>query len=120
MAQKPHLLGFQAQCSFGEVANCSCAVQEEAEAQGLSQVAMMDPIADLKLNSLDIVDAVRERQALLQVQPTARCARLSKTSLTISEISTSATSLQPDLCLQDPAMSGDLQPSDKRCRNQCP
>lgn len=27
----------------------------------------MDPVADLKLNQLDIVDAVRERQALLQV-----------------------------------------------------
>lgn len=26
----------------------------------------MDPIADLKLNGLDIVGAVRERQALLQ------------------------------------------------------
>ena len=38
----------------------------------MAQVAMMDPIADLKLNSLDVVDAVRERQALLQVQPSAR------------------------------------------------
>ncbi len=28
---------------------------------------MLDPIADLKLNQLDIVDIVRERQALLQV-----------------------------------------------------
>ena len=42
-------------------------LQEEAEAEGASQPAMMDPIADLKLNQLDIVDAVRERQALLQV-----------------------------------------------------
>ena len=48
-------------------------MQEEAEAQGSSQAAMMDPIADLKLNSLDIVDAIRERQALLQVQPIASC-----------------------------------------------
>ena len=29
---------------------------------------MLDPIADLKLNQLDIVDMVRERQALLQVR----------------------------------------------------
>lgn len=42
-------------------------LQEEAEAEGASQPDMMDPIADLKLNQLDIVDAVRERQALLQV-----------------------------------------------------
>ena len=28
---------------------------------------MLDPITDLKLNQLDIVDIVRERQALLQV-----------------------------------------------------
>ena len=28
---------------------------------------MMDPIADLKLNQIDIVDTVRERQALLHV-----------------------------------------------------
>ena len=28
---------------------------------------MMDPITDLKLNQLDIVDIARERQALLQV-----------------------------------------------------
>ena len=66
------LLGFQALGTSEELARCSCAVQEEAEAQGLSQVAMMDPMADLKLNSLDIVDAVRERQALLQVQPSAK------------------------------------------------
>lgn len=42
-------------------------MQEEAEAEGAAQPAMMDPVADLKLNQIDIVDAVRERQALLQV-----------------------------------------------------
>ena len=34
---------------------------------GSGQPPLMDPVADLKLNQLDIVDAVRERQALLQV-----------------------------------------------------
>ena len=42
-------------------------MQEEAESEGLSQPPMLDPITDLKLNQLDIVDIVRERQALLQV-----------------------------------------------------
>ena len=41
--------------------------QEETDAEGAGQPAMMDPIADLKLNQIDIVDTVRERQALLQV-----------------------------------------------------
>lgn len=35
----------------------------------------MDPITDLKLNQLDIVEAVRERQSLLQVLPHAGCLR---------------------------------------------
>ncbi len=43
------------------------ASQEETDAEGAGQPAMMDPIADLKLNQIDIVDTVRERQALLQV-----------------------------------------------------
>ncbi len=42
-------------------------MQEEAESEGVSQPPMLDPITDLKLNQLDIVDIVRERQALLQV-----------------------------------------------------
>lgn len=42
-------------------------MQEKAESEGTSQPPMLDPIADLKLNQLDIVDIVRERQALLQV-----------------------------------------------------
>jgi hypothetical protein len=32
----------------------------------------MDPVADLKLNQLGIVDAVRERQALLQARKTLK------------------------------------------------
>ena len=35
---------------------------------GAGQPPLMDPVADLKLNQLGIVDAVRERQALLQVR----------------------------------------------------
>ena len=42
-------------------------MQEEAESEGAAQPAMLDPITDLKLNQLDIVDMVRERQTLLQV-----------------------------------------------------
>ncbi len=44
-----------------------CCVQEEAQAGPEGQPALMDPIADLKLNQLDIAEAVRERQHLLQV-----------------------------------------------------
>ena len=39
---------------------------EEAAAQG-GDPATLDPVADLKLNQLEIVDAVRDRQRLLQV-----------------------------------------------------
>ena len=39
---------------------------EEAAAQGGDPVTL-DPVADLKLNQLEIVDAVRDRQRLLQV-----------------------------------------------------
>lgn len=44
-----------------------CALQEEAEAQAEGQPPLLDPVTDLKLNQLDIVEAVSERQALLQV-----------------------------------------------------
>ena len=57
-------------CDVSCVVSQACmllSLQEEAEAEGASQPDMMDPIADLKLNQLDIVDAVRERQARLQV-----------------------------------------------------
>jgi len=42
-------------------------VQEAVEAQGELQPPLMDPVADLKLNQLEVVEAVRERQSLLQV-----------------------------------------------------
>lgn len=38
---------------------------------GSGQPPLMDPVTDLKLNRVDIVDAVRERQALLQVRSRA-------------------------------------------------
>ena len=44
------------------------------------QLPLMDPVADLKLNQLDVVDAARERQALLQasrVQPQSAAAACS-------------------------------------------
>jgi hypothetical protein len=44
-----------------------CLGQEDGEAHGMAHPDLLDPITDLKLNQLDIVDAVRERQALLQV-----------------------------------------------------
>ena len=50
-----------------------CIAQEEAEAGAEGGPALMDPITDLKLNQLDIVEAVRERQSLLQVLPHAGC-----------------------------------------------
>ena len=40
---------------------------EEAAAQG-GDPPVLDPVADLKLNQLEIVDAVRDRQRLLQVK----------------------------------------------------
>ena len=39
---------------------------EEAAAQG-GDPAVLDPVADLKLNQLEVVDSVRERQRLMQV-----------------------------------------------------
>lgn len=43
---------------------------EEASAQG-GDPAVLDPVADLKLNQLEIVDSVRERQRLIQVDHAA-------------------------------------------------
>lgn len=40
---------------------------EEAAAQG-GDPAVLDPVADLKLNQLEVVDSVRERQRLMQVR----------------------------------------------------
>lgn len=42
-------------------------LKDDAEAQGMAHPELMDPVSDLKLNQIDIVDAVRERQSLLQV-----------------------------------------------------
>ena len=39
---------------------------EEAAVQG-GDPAVLDPVADLKLNQLEVVDSVRERQRLMQV-----------------------------------------------------
>jgi hypothetical protein len=39
---------------------------EEAAAQG-GDPPVLDPVADLKLNQLEVVDSVRERQRLMQV-----------------------------------------------------
>jgi len=39
---------------------------EEAAAQG-GDPPVLDPVADLKLNQLEVVDSVRERQKLMQV-----------------------------------------------------
>ena len=39
---------------------------EEAATQG-GDPAVLDPVADLKLNQLEVVDSVRERQRLMQV-----------------------------------------------------
>lgn len=68
--------------------------QEEAEAEGAAQPAMMDPITDLKLNQLDIVDLVRERQALLQVLTQ----RMSPTGLILSCAGSLTWSHQLQLC----------------------
>ena len=43
---------------------------EEASAQG-GDPAVLDPVADLKLNQLEVVDSVRERQRLIQVDHAA-------------------------------------------------
>ena len=42
---------------------------EEAAAQG-GDPPVLDPVADLKLNQLEVVDSVRERQRLMQVSCT--------------------------------------------------
>lgn len=47
---------------------------EEAAAQG-GDPATLDPVADLKLNQLEIVDAVRDRQRLLQLRASMGCHR---------------------------------------------
>ena len=47
--------------------------QEEAAAVGGAPTAM-DPVADLKLNQLEVVQAVREHQQLMQVGQAGRCA----------------------------------------------
>ena len=41
---------------------------EEAAAQG-GDPAVLDPVTDLKLNQLEVVDSVTERQRLIQVKP---------------------------------------------------
>ena len=45
---------------------------EEAATQG-GDPAVLDPVADLKLNQLEVVDSVRERQRLMQVSVSSLC-----------------------------------------------
>lgn len=45
---------------------------EEAAAQG-GDPPVLDPVADLKLNQLEVVDGVRERQRLMQVCTCTDC-----------------------------------------------
>ncbi|KAL0030068.1 hypothetical protein WJX79_004816 [Trebouxia sp. C0005] len=47
---------------------------EEAAAQG-GDPPVLDPVADLKLNQLEVVDSVRERQRLMQVRASMACHR---------------------------------------------